>query len=82
MKYFAYKDVAGNEYIITFSGNKTQPQHNDVAKALGIDTDDIVGAGFFLEVGGRKKFMGESFTLGIESRGEIDRDLYIEQCKR
>ncbi|MCK5606745.1 hypothetical protein KAR91_32885 [Candidatus Pacearchaeota archaeon] len=82
MKYIAYKDLADNEYIITFSGDKTQPQHNDVAKALGINTDDIVGAGFFLDIGGRKKFMGESFTLGIESRGEVDRDLYIEQSKR
>lgn len=82
MKYFAYKDVADNEYIITFSGDKTQPQHKDIADALGIDIDDIVGAGFFLEIGDRKKFMGESFTLGIGSRGEIDRDLYIEQSKR
>lgn len=76
MKYIVYEDN-GQEFMITFSGQKGQPEHKSIADRLGLI--NIVAAGFFLEVGGRKKFTGESMTLNIPSRGDIDRDLYIEQ---
>ena len=79
MKYIVYENN-GKEHIVTFPSDSSEPQHKEIADALGLK--EIVAAGFFLEIGGRKKFMGESFTLGIESRGDIDRDLYIEQSKR
>lgn len=79
MKYIVYKDN-GKEFMITFSGDADQPQHKEIAEALGLK--DIVSAGFFLEIVGRKRFMGESMTLEIESRGEVDRDLYINQAMR
>lgn len=82
MKYIVYKDPIGSEYMIVFPGDATQPQHRDIANALGFDKEDIVAAGFFLEIGNRKVFSGESMSLDIKSRGEIDRDLYIEQSKR
>lgn len=82
MKYIAYKDPTGKEHIIVFPGDTTQPQHRDIANALGFDNEDIVAAGFFLEIRNRKVFTGESMSLNIKSRGHIDRDLYIEQCKR
>ena len=79
MKYIVYVNN-GKEHMITFTSDKCEPQHKDIADALGLEK--IVAAGFFLDIAGRKKFMGESFTLGVESRGEVDRDLYIEQSKR
>jgi hypothetical protein len=79
VKYIVYKNN-GEEFIITFSGKKGQPQHKDVAEALGLTS--IVAAGMFMEVVGRKIFNGESMTLNIKSRGDVDRDLYIEQCRR
>lgn len=81
-KYIAYKDPKGNEHIIVFPGDANQPQHRDIANALGFDREDIVAAGFFLEVAGRKLFSGESMSLEVKSRGDIDKDLYIEQCRR
>lgn len=81
MKYIVYKDPSGKEHVIVFPGDKGQPQHRDIANALGFDNEDIVAAGMFIEVAGRKVFNGESFTLDIKSRGKIDRDLYIEQCR-
>lgn len=77
MKYIVYKDN-GEEFIIVFPGDRSQRQHKEIAEAL--DLKDIVSAGFFIEACGRKRFMGESMTLNIESRGDIDRDLYINQC--
>ena len=77
MKYIVYKDN-GEEFIIVFPGDRSQPQHKEIAESLGLK--DIVSAGFFIEACGRKRFMGESMTLNIESRGDIDRDLYINQC--
>lgn len=82
MKYIVYKDPTEKEYIIVFPGDKTQPQHRDIANALGFDKEDIVAAGFFLEIGNRKVFSGESMSLNIKSRGHKDRDLYIEQSER
>ena len=79
MKYIVYENN-GKEHMITFPGDASEPQHKEIADALGLEK--IVSAGFSLDIAGRKKFLGESFTLGIESRGEIDRDLYIEQSKR
>ena len=79
MKYIVYKDN-GEEFMITFSGDSSQPQHKQIAEALGLK--DIVSAGFFLEVVGRKRFLGESMTLEVGSRGEVDRDLYLNQCMR
>ena len=79
MKYIVYIDN-GQEYIIMFPGNASQPQHKDIAEALGLK--EIVSAGFFMEIVGRKRFMGESMSLNIKSRGDIDKDLYIEQCRR
>ena len=79
MKYIVYKNN-GEEFMITFPSDRSQPQHKEVAEALGLK--DIVSAGFFMEIVGRKRFLGESMTLGVESRGDVDRDLYINQCMR
>ncbi len=79
MKYIVYKNN-GKEFILTFPGDRTERQHKEVAEALGLTS--IVAAGMFLEIAGRKVFNGESLTLDIKSRGDIDRDLYIEQSKR
>lgn len=79
MKYIVYEDN-GEEYMITFPGGSGQPKHKEIADGLGLK--DIVSAGFFLEVVGRKRFLGESMTLNVESRGDVDRDLYINQCMR
>ena len=82
-KYIAYKDPCdGKEYMITFPSDSNQPQHRDIANALGFEREDIVGAGQYIDFKGRIKFMGESFTLDIKSRGDIDKELYIEQCRR
>lgn len=82
MKYIVYKDPSGSEHIIVFPGDANQPQHRDIANAMGFDKEDIVAAGFFLEINNRKVFSGESMSLNIKSRGHTDRDLYIEQSKR
>lgn len=79
MKYIVYKNN-GEEYMIIFPGKSGQPKHKEVADALGLK--DIVSAGFFLEVVGRKRFLGESSTLEVGSRGDVDRDLYINQAMR
>jgi hypothetical protein len=79
MKYIVYRNN-GEEYMITFPGDSSQPQHKEIADALGLD--NIVSAGFFMEVVGRKRFLGGSMTLDVESRGDIDRDLYLNQCMR
>lgn len=79
MKYIVYKSE-GEELIITFPGNSNQPEHKEVAESLGLK--DIMAAGFFMEIAGRKFFTGESMSLNIESRGDVDRDLYVEQCRR
>ena len=82
MKYIVYKDPTGSEYIITFPGNANQPQHRDIANALGLDKENILAAGFFMEVSGKKYFNGESMSLDVKSRGDIDKELYIEQGRR
>ena len=79
MKYIVYENNS-QEYMLTFPGDRTQRQHKEIAEALGLEL--IVAAGMFMEVAGRKVFNGESMTLNIKSRGHIDRDLYIEQCRR
>ena len=79
MKYIVYVNN-GKEFMITFPGDRTERQHKEVAEALGLKS--IVAAGMFMEIAGRKLFNGESITLNIKSRGDIDRDLYIEQSKR
>ena len=81
MKYIAYieNDI---ECIITFPGGRGQLNHKQIADRLCIDRDTILGAGFFMEIGGRKFFTGESSKLDIISRGEKDRELYEEQCRR
>ena len=79
MKYIVYKNN-GKEFMITFPGERGERQHKEIAEALGLTS--IVFAGMFIEVAGRKMFNGESLTLDIKSRGDIDRDLYIEQSKR
>ena len=82
-KYIAYKDqLDGKEYMITFPRDRNQPQHRDIANALGLERDDIVGAGQYIDLKGRVNFLGESFTLDIKSRGDIDKELYIEQSRR
>ena len=82
-KYIAYKDPCdGKEYMITFPGDRNQPQHRDIANALGFEREDMVGAGQYIDVGGRIVFSGESFTLDIKSRGDIDKELYIEQGRK
>ena len=82
-KYIAYKDSCdGKEYMITFPGDRNQPQHRDIANAMGFEKDDILGAGQYIDVGGRIVFSGESFTLDIKSRGDIDKELYIEQGRK
>lgn len=79
MKYIVYLDN-GEEHMVLFPSGASLPEHVDVANALGLRV--IVSAGFFMEIAGRKKFMGESMSLGIESRGDVDKDLYIEQSRR
>lgn len=79
MKYIVYKNN-GEEYMITFPGDAGEPQHLEIADALGLK--DRVAAGFFMEINGKKRFMGESMSMGLKSRGEVDRDLYINQCMR
>ena len=79
MKYIVYKNH-GKEFMVTFPGDRTERQHKEIAEALGLSS--IIAAGFFLELGSRKIFDGESTTLNIKSRGEVDRDLYIEQTRR
>ena len=79
MKYIVYVNN-GKEFMITFPGDRTERQHKQIAEALELSS--IVAAGMFIEAGGRKIFNGESLTLDIKSRGEIDRDLYIEQSRR
>ena len=82
-KYIAYKDPCdGKEYMITFPSDRNQPQHRDIANALGLEREDIVGAGQYIDLKGRIKFLGESMTLDIKSRGDIDKELYIEQGRR
>ncbi|MCK5602085.1 hypothetical protein KAR91_09455 [Candidatus Pacearchaeota archaeon] len=79
MKYIVYRDN-GEEFMITFPGGGSQPRHKGIAEALGLK--DIVSAGFFMEIIGRKRFFGESKSLGVKSRGDIDRDLYLNQAMR
>lgn len=81
MKYISFTKN-GTESIITFPGERDHLRHDEVAKHLGIAKENILGAGFFMEIAGKKFFTGESASLDIESRGDIDRDLYIEQCRR
>lgn len=81
MKYISY-NRNGVDCVITFSGDKSHLRHDEVAKFLGIEKDKILGAGFFMEIAGKKFFTGESTSLDIESRGDVDKDLYIEQCRR
>ncbi len=81
MKYISYKKD-GIDYIITFPGDTSQLRHDQVADYLGIQKEDILGAGFFMEIAGKKFFTGESTSLGVESRGDVDKELYIEQCRR
>lgn len=76
MKYIIYTSN-GKEYVITFPGEKN---HKKVAEAL--ELTDIIAAGFFMEVAGKKFFTGESTSLNIESRGDVDLEAYIEQCRR
>lgn len=85
MKYISYrKKIKGSfrEFIVVFPGDSNNPNHEEFAERFGIDKDDILGAGFFIEIKGRKFFNGESLTLGISSRGEVDRDLYIKQVMK
>lgn len=79
MKYIVYVNN-GKEFMLVFPGDASESRHKDIAAALKLDS--IVSAGFFLEIGSRKVFSGESMSLKIKSRGHKDRDLYIEQCKR
>lgn len=79
MKYIVYRDN-GEEFIVTFPGDSSQPQHKEIAEALGLK--DIVSAGFFMEITGRKRFFGESMSLEVKSRGDIDRNLYLNQAMR
>ena len=81
-KYISYKDPSGKEYIITFPSDRKQPQHRDIANAMGFERGDILGAGQYIDIGGKIIFGGESLTLDIKSRGDIDKELYIEQSKR
>jgi hypothetical protein len=81
-KYIAYKDPSGKEYIMTFPSDRDQPQHRDIANAMGFEKEDILGAGQYIDVGGRIVFGGDSLTLDIKSRGDIDKALYIEQSRR
>ena len=62
-------------------GNNTYA-NKKVCEFLGMKPKDILGAGFFMEICGRKFFTGESSSLNIDSRGEIDEKLYLEQCRR
>jgi len=85
MKYISYrKNVKGGsrEFIIVFPGGSNHFSHKEVVEMFGIDIDDILGAGFFMEIKGRKVFNGESLSLGIVSRGEVDRDLFIAQAMK
>ena len=81
MKYISF-NKNGIDSIITFPSEKGQLQHKEIAECLGLQKKDILGAGFFMEVAGKKFFTGESMSLGIESRSDVDKDLYIEQCRR
>jgi GGDEF domain-containing protein len=78
VKYLVYKNN-GKEFILVFPGDSSERQHKQIAEALNLT--DIISAGFFLEIGTRKVFTGESMSLNIKSRGHADRDLYIEQCR-
>ncbi|MCK5615262.1 hypothetical protein KAR91_76065 [Candidatus Pacearchaeota archaeon] len=79
MKYVVYENE-GMEHVITFSGERTEKNHKELTDALGLKK--IVAAGFFMEIAGNKFFTGESASLGIGSRGDVDKELYIEQCRR
>ena len=78
-KYIVYENE-GTEHVIIFPGDKTEKQHKEIADGLGLK--NIVAAGFFMEIAGKKFFTGESTSLNIESRGDVDKELYIEQCRR
>lgn len=81
MKYIAFSQN-GVDSVVTFPGERDFLRHDQVAKCLGIRREEILGAGFFMEIGGRKFFTGESASLNIDSRGEVDEKLYLEQCRR
>jgi len=81
MKYISYSNN-GVDCVITFPGEKSQLRHDEVANFSEIEKKDILGAGFFMEIAGKKFFTGESTSLDIKSRGDVDKELYIEQCRR
>jgi hypothetical protein len=78
VKYIVYVNN-GKEFMITFPGDRSERQHIQISESLGLES--IVAAGMFIEVAGRKIFSGESMTLDIKSRGDIDKELYIEQWR-
>ena len=74
MKYIAYKTVGGYEEIIIFPNLMS---HDALDVKLGDVMDEIVGAGFIqatLLQGDvyDLRCVGESDSLGVKSRGEVD----------
>lgn len=55
--------------------------HNDMARALNINPDDIWGAGFcYINKDAAWTCYGESISLKVKSRGEEDERLLNKYC--
>lgn len=72
MKYISYNN--GKPRIIVFEAI----QHSDMASYLNLTKDMMLGAGFVTLMKSELICYGESMTLGIVSRDEIDTKLLIE----
>ena len=84
LKYLVYKDDIDMECIIVFD---YLIRHDNMARIL-LGTDfksKVIAAGVIVSYENEGEiiltFMGESITLGVQSRGMIDRELFYKRSE-